>query len=290
MAALDLQEFVDQIGRCTTEDQLFERYRSDIENEGFQNISFARLGGPQFFEAPFIHVPDGAASVYFNENFAEHDPVFAALPTSANPFTWASVNDSPGLSAPAVTVVETCRDLGLHSGFAIPVHGPGGRCDLFSLSLRDKRTIDPARMTIITMKTYATWMRYNEIDCAARLQLQAAGSDCAGGHAHHHDGLARITSEECRALVVADIAHRRYRAGLTELNDKLLDVLGKVMFERLRDRGLLADLPDDARWRYFASPTPLARAHLRTCPSVAPVRDTVWQLYVRADERPADWS
>lgn len=289
MAAHPLEEFIDSLRRYTSEEQLFAAYRREIEAEGFQNISFGRLKDGEFFEAPLVHVPEGAVGIYFNENFAENDPVVLHLQNAKSTFTWVEANARFGQTRPAQTVIEVCRDLGLHSGVTIPFHGPKGRCDIFSLSLRDKRQIDPARMTIITMKTYATWLRFNEID-ALRGATNAASHPPANltVAGQHRDGTYKITAEECRGLVIADIAHSRYRAGLTELNDSLAKVLGEDLFDQLKYRGLLIDEPDDARWHYSARPTPVARAHLRTCADVARVRDQIWQLYVRIDERPVE--
>ena len=84
------------------------------------------------------------------------------------------------------------------------------------------------------------------------------------------------------------IAPQRCRAGLSELYDKLTNVLGLEMFDRLRERGRLYDEPDDIRWRYFARPSPIAKSHLRTCSYVPEVRQSIWQLHVRLDERPVE--
>jgi Autoinducer binding domain len=295
MPAYPLDAFVDAVGRCKTADDLFAVFRRDIEAEGFQNIAFSQLGTDEGFEIPFLSVPDGAASVYFSENFAEHDPVLITAKQSAAPFTWAEVISKLDLARPARRVMEVCRDIGLHSGITIPMHGPGRRCDLFSLSLRDKRSLDRTRMNIITMKSYAVWLRYYEIADAFAFDFPADAPGASVGvpvrvanAASHLDGSAAISEDECQALVITDIAHRRYRAGLPELNDKLTKVLGAEMFDRLKRRGLVFDEPDDARWRYYAKPSPIARSHLRTCMGVPGVRDNLWQLHVRLDERPVE--
>jgi Autoinducer binding domain len=290
-----LDEFVDAVGRCKTAEQLFSAFRADVEAEGFQNIVFSQLGTGEGFEIPFLSVPDGAAGVYFSENFAEHDPVLANVKQSAAPFTWSEVISKLDLARPARRVMEVCRDIGLHSGITIPMHGPGRRCDLFSLSLRDKRSLDPARLNIITMKSYAVWLRYYEIADAFQFDFSRNTSSApdsvqerATAAASHFDGSAAISQDECQALIITDIAHKRYRAGLPELNDKLSNVLGAEMFDRLKRRGLVFDEPDDTRWRYFARPSPIARSHLRTCIGVPGVRDNLWQLHVRMDERPVE--
>lgn len=290
-----LDEFVDCVGRCQTGEQLFSAFRADVEAEGFQNIVFSQLGTEDGFEIPYLSVPDGAAGVYFSENFAEHDPVLLTAKQTPAPFTWTDATSRLDLSRPARRVMEVCRDIGMHSGITIPLHGPGRRCDLFSLSLRDKRHIDPARLNIITMKSYAVWLRFYEIDDAMQRALperiastSQAGSGGGNMSASHTDGSAAISETECHALIITDIAHRRYRAGLPELNDKLPKVLGAEMLDRLKRRGLVFDEPDDTRWRYFARPTPIARSHLRSCMHVPSVRDELWQLHVRRDERPVD--
>jgi hypothetical protein len=293
MPSRTVEEFSERIRRCSTADELFAVFRKDVEAEGFQNIAFSQLGTDEGFEIPYLNVPDGTASVYFAENFAEHDPVLAIVPQTTSPFSWAEAPKFLELSRQARNVMESCRELGVHSGITIPMHGPGRRCDLFSLSLRDKLSIDPASVPIVAMKSYATWVRYYEIDGIQQFNglQEIAGDGAAAPHESlstpHRDGSARITKEECQALVITDIAHRRYRAGLTDLNDNLTTVLGVEMFDRLQNRGLIFDEPDDMRWRYFARPSPIARSHLRTCGHVPSMRERIWQLHVRLDERPS---
>jgi hypothetical protein len=295
MPAPALEAFVDAIGRCKTGGELFSIFQKNIEAEGFQNIVFSQLGTDDGFEVPYLSAPEGAAAIYFSENFAEHDPILWSAKQTPVPFTWADATSRLDLTRPARRVMEVCRDIGIHSGITIPLHGPGRRCDLFSLSLRDKRQIDPARLNIITMKSYAVWLRFYEIDDALQLALPEkiandpqVASGSGGMTASHTDGSADISEDECHALIITDIAHRRYRAGLPELNDKLTNVLGAEMFDRLKRRGLVFDEPDDTRWRYFAKPSPIARSHLRFCSNVANVRDDLWQLHVRMDERPVE--
>jgi Autoinducer binding domain len=278
----DLEHFANRVARCKSRDELFLIFRAAVEAEGFQNIAFSQLGTDAGFEIPYLEVPDGAAGAYFSENFAENDPVLAAARLKTSPFTWSDAARRCDLSKPAWAVMEACRDLGMHSGLTIPLHGPGNRCDLFSLSLRDQRSIDPASYTIVAMKSYAVWLRYYELGA----QEQIASLDDDLFSADHRDGLSKISRDECEALVVADVSHRRYRAGLHEMNDKLTSILGDEMFDRLQRRGLLYDEPDDLRWRFLARPSPIARSHLKTCSAVQSMRDQIWQLHVRMDERP----
>lgn len=293
MAALGLQEFVDALRPCTTADEIFTVFQRDIEAEGFQNISFGRMNDGDFFEVLYFHDPEGTPRDYFNENFAESDPVVQMPTHSASPFSCSESNTHFGQARSAQTVIEVCRDLDLYGDISIPFHGPNGRCDIFCLGLREKRTIGPAHMAVITMKAYATWLRFNDIKAAAQLAAivtrpaPSAGTVPDGcAECRHHDGPAKITHDECRALVIADTSYRRYRSGFTELNDMIIDIVGPDNFNQLQYRGLLIDEPDDERMRFVARPSPIATAHLKTCPAVPEIREQVWLLYVNNNERP----
>lgn len=293
MTPNSLDEYAAAVTACVTTDELFALYRAEMEAEGFQNISFLKYSPSGDHEIPFLELPSGFPGVYLAENLADDDPVFVTMRQTSRPFTWADMMIRCDWHKPARNVMSTCRDLKVHGGLSIPFHGPNGQCDVFGLSYRDKRTIDPARLSLVTLKTFTCWYRYQDIEAAnAVLSLAGLTNSVASKPRRekilaHAAGPAGISAQECRALVIVDVSDRRYRSGLTELNDKIPQVVGEELFGRLLTRGLIYDEPDDERWRFYSRPSPIGRAHLKKCPSVTAVREQIWRLHVRKDERPS---
>ena len=288
MQPATLDDYVGSVGRCATIDDLMSVYRKEIASEGFQNLVIFRTGGPNGIEIPYLEMPDGFVSSYLAENFIDIDPVLAAVPQFARGFRWDDLMRRSDVSKPARDMMGACGELGVRSGVTMIFHGPDGRSDCFSLSCRDKRTTDKVRMEIINLKTYSTWLRFTAIEAISHLRGfgTSAAIEPNSLSPAHSDGPLSINEQECRALVIAQTAYRRYRAGLIELSDSLPDILGPDMFDRLQRRGLIYDEPDDLRWRYYTKPSPIAHAHLNTCGAVTSVRNEIWQLHVRGNERP----
>ncbi len=295
MPALSVDEYMAAVNACTGSDELFSVYRSEIEREGFQNVVFVRQSHAEIVEVPYLSVADGALETYLEQNLADHDPMVRLVHNRRPAFTWDEMEQQCVSKAERDTL-GICREIGCTGGYAMPFYGPNGMSDVFDITFREPRVMNLSRVNVLSMKTYATWLRFQELDSVA-ITRQIMQPTEVPGHSkrrrrsprHHHDGLERISAEECRALVICEIAVRRYKAALTELNDGLKKTLGAEMFHRLRSRGLLSDVPDDDNMRYYYEPSPVAVAHLRRCSHVTDVRNQAWQLHVRTDERPADW-
>ncbi|MEQ1669827.1 MAG: autoinducer binding domain-containing protein [Hyphomicrobium sp.] len=289
-----VDEYLAEISACTSSEQLFSIYRDDVEREGFQNVVFIRQSYKTIVEVPYLSVPEGALETYFEQNLAEHDPMVRLVGNRAAAFTWNEM-ERQCVSKAERDTLGICREIGCTGGYAMPFYGPNGHCDVFDITFREKRSVDPARTSILSVKTYAMWLRFLELDSVAITQNIMLPGEATLRPAqarrtplHHSDGHERVSADECRALVICDIAARRYKGSLTQLNDGLQQTLGNEMLQRLISRGLLADVPDDDNMRYFYQPSPVAVAHLKRCPHVAGVRDQAWRLHVKANERPED--
>lgn len=288
-----LEDFVTEIAACTTPDAIFAAYRREVMTEGFQNIMFVRFLPSGEHEVPFFDLPEDFARTYLGENFLEADPVLLSLQTHARPFTWLEMMRDQYWDKRYREVFWACSELGAKNGMTIPFHLPNGRCDFFSLSFREKRVIDPRRIAIINMKTYATWQRFTEIDAIRQSLTFATDVNAPGrpmgmqaGSHHNHDTGIQISADECFAIVATDIAHKRYKAGFTEFSATLPMLLGRKLIAALLRRGLIYEEPDDDNWLFVYRPSPLARPHLNSCPAVPYHRENVCSHHVRRDERP----
>lgn len=295
MPALSVDEFMASISSCTSAEQLFSVYRAEIEREGFENVVFVRQSYAKIVEMPFLAVPEGALETYLEQNLAEHDPMVRLVNNRAPAFTWDEMEYRCETKAERDTL-GLCREIGCTGGYTMPFYGPNGLSDVFDITFRTPRDVNLARVKFLSMKSYATWLRFLELDSLSMTEHILHPADALPKSrsarrtpAHHQDGHEKISADECRALVICEIAERRYKAALTKLNDGLVQTLGTAMFQRLRARGLLLDVPDDDNMRYYYKPSPLAVAHMRRCPHVAGVRDQAWRLHALANERPTEW-
>jgi Autoinducer binding domain len=295
MSGPSVDAYIAAIDACSSTEQLFSLYRREIEREGFDNVVFVRQDGAQIVEIPYLSVPDGALEVYLEENLAETDPMVRLVNARTPAFTWTEMARRCTSKAERDTL-GICREIGCTGGYAMPFYGPHGVSDVFDITFRKTNTLNVGRLKQLSMKTYGTWLRFHELD-SVDTGRHIIGNDTAASRSaqkgsalrHHRDGHECISADECRALVICAIALRRYKAGLTELNDGLLQTLGADIFYRLRSRRLLLDLPDDDHMRYYYSPSPVAVAHLKRCAHAAEVSEDAWRLHVRDTERPSDW-
>jgi len=296
-----VDDFVNLLEDCISIDALFLLYQDEIEREGYQNIVFARLGGaPSGLEVPFGNLPESFVRTYLEGRLWENDPIRAAAQTSARPFTWIDEMVRKSHSEAAYRVMQTAAELGVRGGLTLPFHQPGGRLDLFSLSMRDKRMLNAHRIDLVNIKTYATLQRYLALVDGApaeRHKAQAKQSPlvlCCDGmpgqrgsvHPQHGAGFGPIGEPECSALVLVDIAWRRYSAGFINLNRRIPEIIGEGELKQFIDRGLIEEEPDDERFRFFLKPSPMGHSHLKLCPHVSATREEVWRHHIEKDERP----
>lgn len=293
MSSVLLDDYVSEIAACSDADAVFAAFYREVKAEGFQNFMFVRFMPNGDHEVPFIELPEDFPPVYLGENFVESDPVVVSIKMRTRPFTWTDMMREQDWGKQARRVFGACGELGAKNGLTIPFHLPNGRCDFFSLSFRENGVINSRQLALINMKTYATWQRLNELQSLRETLVFPSNNasqhfpDGTPGEARlpAHSGTG-ISEEECRAIVAVDIAHRRYKAGLVKFNSELPAVLGKKLINRLIHRGLIFEEPDDEHWQYVFRPSPIARAHLNSCPAVPIHRADVCSRHLQREERP----
>ncbi len=288
---------------CATIETLFELYQDEIEREGYQNVVFARVGGRNDrLEIPYGRFPRNVARTYFEERLWENDPIISASQRTARPFTWIDEMIRKTHSAAAWRVMEVKKEHGIAGGMTMPFHGPGGFWDFFSLSMRDNRLLNTHRIAAVNLKSYATLQRYLVLEGAAKQRLQgtvapsvgpgqriadaSASSDSHPAHPQHGEGVGVIEDAECQALVLVDIAWRRYSAGLIRLNERVPDLVGEAPLRSYVNRGLIEEEADDTRFRYVFKPSPIGQSHIRLCPCVPAVRNEICDSLVETNEVP----
>lgn len=280
-----LEEYLKTIEICKTADDLLAAFRRELTRDGLSGITVTRLGpaGPTGAWNPLLALPPfavaGREGDYGRDCAAEFElPAGSSLIAKFNLGGSAAV--PPG-------------DDPASGGYRARFHGPGGRCDVFQFNAPCARPLDAARLAAAEAKAYATWVRLTILEAGASADCDKPLSNPTltlrkdEEPLRHIEEASGITEQQCRALLIADISYRRYKAGLIELNQKLPSVLGTGMLEALEAKGLVHEKADDEHWRYFTKPSALGRAHLASCPAAARWREEIWRNIVRRGEKPA---
>jgi hypothetical protein len=291
------EEFRASVGNCTSVESLFAHYRRAMAAEGYENIAFTVLHPSGRAELPFLELPRGFAETYIEQGFQFCDPVLKVAPHRRAPFYWSDLERSPQFCSDERAVIEISREIGVHSGVTIPFQGPDGVVELFSLSQRAHNALDPSRTSIVHTRSFEVRRRYWELaESAARADGLAFGDGSLGMRVDpapwapiraHAGGPAGMTSEHCRTLVMVEIAARRWEAGLLGLNQEIWRHCAEANLDYLLSWGLVSEVADDDRWRFYLAPTLLGRAHLASCPDVARHRRAVARLALMRGEVPS---
>jgi DNA-binding CsgD family transcriptional regulator len=147
--AIRLEEFISESSNAVSETALLDLYLKTVEGEGYQNAVFAKTRGKRLAGIPWNHFPDGYRKSYLENEWDKIDPVVQQINQTTRPFLWSDVFESPRLNERQRRFIEDCRDLGVHSGLTIPMHGPGSEVDLISLSLREHKATDATRIPLV---------------------------------------------------------------------------------------------------------------------------------------------
>lgn len=292
------EEFREAVGRCATVEALFTRYRMAMALEGYDNIAFTVLHPGGYAELPFLQLPQGFAETYIGQGFQFRDPVLKAAPHARAPFYWSDLERNPRFCSDERAVIEIAREFGVHTGVTVPFHGPEGVVELFSLSQRVSNRLDPARTPIVHARTFEVRRRYWELaevaatdaaapafgDGALGIWVEPAPWEPIKAHSHGPEGM---TGDHCRALVFVEIAARRWQAGLPGLNEALGRHCSESALEFLVSWGLVSEIADDERWRFYLAPTVLGRKHLACCPDAPRHRRAVSRLALMRGEVPS---
>jgi DNA-binding CsgD family transcriptional regulator len=88
--------------------------------------------------------------------------VLHAAQRACRPFNWDGVTRESTLTPAQAVFLQDCRALGVHSGLTIPLHAPGQRMDLISVSLRDAHAVPQERTPFVYGIAVQAWLRYGE--------------------------------------------------------------------------------------------------------------------------------
>jgi DNA-binding CsgD family transcriptional regulator len=158
-----LEDFISDSSKAASEGALLDLYLSAIEREGYQNAVFAKTRGKRLAGIPWNRFPAGYRKSYLDNQWDAVDPVVQYIARATRPFLWSDVFAKSNLSDRERRFIEDCKDLGVHSGLTVPMHGPGSDVDLISLSLRDQKTTDVKRLPLVHAFTVQYRTRLSEL-------------------------------------------------------------------------------------------------------------------------------
>ncbi|MEQ1711130.1 MAG: autoinducer binding domain-containing protein, partial [Hyphomicrobium sp.] len=226
----DLQTVLGQISDATRRSEVGVVLATAARAEGFDNLVLARCIDGEIVDLPWCWFPAGFVETYAENNWMYSDPVLYEAFRSTSPIVWKDLAGRRRFTHSERSVMEIAATLGVRDGLTIPLHGPGASCDLVSLSQRDGRgSTDPARRGIIAMIALNAAIRFQEL---AATEEDAKRSDLRDLLRYRRrdrapvldDFLKRglnspfvLSGPHLRALVLVELADRRWHMGLTQL-------------------------------------------------------------------------
>ena len=160
---LRFEDYVEKSRQAATVPELARHYGEAIRQEGYENCILTTLRGRKVGHVAWFDFPDGYADAYVEQRWEKLDPVLACTLRAARPFFWSDVVEQTVLSKPQITFMDECRDLKVHSGLVFPMHGPGQRLDVVSISRRVADAPDRHKASLLHALSVQTWTRYLEI-------------------------------------------------------------------------------------------------------------------------------
>jgi DNA-binding CsgD family transcriptional regulator len=159
----DVETFIERTQHVKSTSQLKKLFLAAMTEEGYENVVFARANNRRLISIPWSEFPAGYLDTYRAEQWDRIDPVVHCVHSARGPFGWSDAHGRGGFSNEQKTFFERCRELGVHSGVTIPIHGTGQEVDLVSLSLRVRDSVPSHRMTHVYMLSIQYWLKYCEL-------------------------------------------------------------------------------------------------------------------------------
>ena len=164
------EEFVESTRDVETSEELKALYLEAVQEEGYENVLLTSVVGTNVTELHWLRFPDGYPEHYFEQHWDQIDPIFKCALRSRRPFLWSAVFESIKLSKRQQVLMEECKNLGVHSGILFPLHGPGNKLDILSISRRGMEGGNPDRLHLLHSISIQAWTRFLELTEKERFQ------------------------------------------------------------------------------------------------------------------------
>jgi len=159
-----VEDFISASSKLNSGSELRECFLSAVEAEGYQNAVFAKARDRRLSSIPWNRFPQGYLDEYRAREWDKIDPIVQHIHSARRPFRWTDLCASADITAKQKIFLHQCRELGVHSGVTIPLHGPGTEVDLISLSFRDEKPAPADRLGLLYAISAQYWLRFNELN------------------------------------------------------------------------------------------------------------------------------
>ncbi len=157
-----LEDYIERTRLARTPSQLRKLFKDAVTAEGYENVVHGYTLNRQLF-IEWDEFPEGYLDVYRRERWDKIDPVLDHIQAARRPFRWSDLLAKLDLSRRQQSFFHACRELGVHSGMTFPLHNPGSRVDLISLSLRHEHEVPLHRIPFLYALAVQAWLKYNEL-------------------------------------------------------------------------------------------------------------------------------
>lgn len=157
------EKFVEVTQATTSREELRTILAQTLASEGYDNYIMTTVANRRVGSVAWYEFPKGYAETYLAEKWHEVDPVLSQTLSARRPFFWNDAARPAALTTQQRHCLEACRDLGVHSGIAIPLFGPGSRRDVMSISQRHSDTANPQRLAILQAICSQAWYRFLDL-------------------------------------------------------------------------------------------------------------------------------
>jgi DNA-binding CsgD family transcriptional regulator len=169
-----IEGFIEKTQRARTMLQLRQAFFDAMRKEGYENVVYASTRNKVLDSVVWNEFPQGYLDVYRADRWDKIDPVLHHIQRTRRPFRWADAVSRMPLTRRQKAFLNECRELGVHSGVTFPLHGPGSRVDLVSLSLRHESQVPEHRLSYLYALAVQTSLRRSQlIDPPEMNDLQA---------------------------------------------------------------------------------------------------------------------
>lgn len=170
------ETYIEASRNCGSIEALKQLFGSFAASEGYENNVLTTIGDRELASVAWFDLPEHYPEAYISEKWERIDPILPAARKARVSFTWSQALSGVKLSRVQTNFFHQCRELQVRHGIIIPLHGPDGRCDIFSLSRRTDEAPDTLRLPLTHAVAVQTWCRFLELSgTGLTIQSQFAG-------------------------------------------------------------------------------------------------------------------
>jgi DNA-binding CsgD family transcriptional regulator len=161
-----VSEFDDYLTACshvTSVDGLKQVFTRFAAAEGFENNVLTSLGERRLKSVEWFDFPDPYPEAYIANQWEREDPIVELSLVARRPFVWEDVLKTRKLRRSQAIFMAESTALKVRDGITFPMHGPNGRCEILSISCRERPDFDPARLDLLRIVAAQTWWKFVDL-------------------------------------------------------------------------------------------------------------------------------